>query len=152
MSSTRHIAEAGQSIWDVAIQRYGSLDGIAYLLADNNWSNGFDHQLAAGEVVQLRSLDTLDDTSKSTVQAIKRNGRIFNTGVPYVVSGGNCWVEDGWVEDGWVSCTEAAEALDLVEYYNSILVGLGLDDDYLDRYGDGAVPEYDVITANETII
>lgn len=152
MSSTQHIAEAGQSIWDVALQRYGTLDGVAYLLADNNWSNGFDHQLAAGEVVALRSIEALSDTSKSTVLQLEKTGRIFNTGVPYTVSDGNEWVEGGWVESGWVSTAEDATPLDLVEYYNEVLQQLGLDDDYLERYGSGLALQYDVITANSSVI
>lgn len=129
MSSSQHIAEAGQSIWDIAIQRYGSLDGVQYLLADNAWANGFDHQLQAGEVVVLRSLDGLDDTSKSTVQAVQRIGRVFNTGVPYAASSGNCWVADGWVEDGWVGCVEIDDSVDLVDYYIELLNELGILDD-----------------------
>lgn len=129
MSSSQHIAEAGQSIWDVAIQRYGSLDGVQYLLADNAWTDGFDHQLQAGEVVTLRSLDGLDDTSKSTVQAVQRISRVFNTGVPYVVSGGNCWVEEGWVEDGWVSCATDSSEIDIIEYYLDLLDELDILDE-----------------------
>jgi len=41
-----------QSIWDLALQHYGSMDAVAVLLADNPWMN-FNDNIAAGSKVKI---------------------------------------------------------------------------------------------------
>lgn len=44
-----------QTIWDVAIQEYGSAQAVFYLLADNNRANVLNANITTGEVLKIKS-------------------------------------------------------------------------------------------------
>jgi hypothetical protein len=48
----------GQNLVDIAIQEYGSLEGVWQLVMDNPNIRGIDYQLKAGEILQI------DETKK----------------------------------------------------------------------------------------
>jgi hypothetical protein len=61
----------GQSIYDIAVQEYGSVEGLFYLLADNNLT--LDSNLKSGAELVVR-----DSIIKAAALVIKKNNQVVN--------------------------------------------------------------------------
>jgi hypothetical protein len=61
----------GQSIYDVAVQQYGSVEALFYLLADNNLN--LDSNLKSGAELEVR-----DSIIKAAALVIKKNNQVVN--------------------------------------------------------------------------
>lgn len=72
--------EQGQSVWDIALQEYGSVSEVFRLLADNpQLTSGLNTQLAAGQKLQIqRTPSGLPDAD--LVEVFRRNQVKINTG------------------------------------------------------------------------
>jgi hypothetical protein len=67
------IASQGQSVIDVSIQEYGSIDGVALLVEDNSLDS-FTHEFDGGEVLNIR---VTPDIAPEIIEYTRR-GREFN--------------------------------------------------------------------------
>jgi hypothetical protein len=73
----------GQTLWDIAVQEYGSLDGVMLLVEDNieQLNMGFDTDVVPGMLLKIRS----KPADKETKQVIEEQKKILNTGsVPFL--------------------------------------------------------------------
>lgn len=69
MRNLTYIVIDGQTIYDIAIQFYGSIDGVFLLLQDNPTLNGLDTILTAGQKLKIKS-DAID---ADAVEYFKKN-------------------------------------------------------------------------------
>lgn len=70
--------DLGQTLWDVAVNEYGSVEGVPLLLADNadQLKLGFDSELVAGMLLKIKT----SPADKETRQVISDTKLIINTG------------------------------------------------------------------------
>ena len=59
MRNELYIVESNQTIYDVGLQKYGSIDGVFLLLTDNPQLPGLDTILIAGQKLKIKS-DPID--------------------------------------------------------------------------------------------
>ena len=50
----KYIVDNNQSIWDIALQVYGDVSGVEWLIFDNPGVVNFENELEAGTEIQLR--------------------------------------------------------------------------------------------------
>lgn len=88
----------GQTIEDLAIQEFGSISGIRFLLEDNSIS--LDDNLYPGQLINIRSTEITDQESQ-TVNFLKQNNIRPTAGFvgekPEL-----SYVEDDYVEEGYL--------------------------------------------------
>lgn len=66
------IVTYGQTIFDIAIQEYGTYEGVFLLMEDNNL--GLDSEITAGEMLLVRELvPELDEKNLQTSSYLKAN-------------------------------------------------------------------------------
>lgn len=65
------LVQNNQSIWDLAIQHYGSADGVKQLIEDNPWLN-FEDNIAPGSKVKI-SENVID---KNVVDFLAKKGMV----------------------------------------------------------------------------
>lgn len=86
------IVQDNQNPIDLAIQYYGSAEGIKYLLNDNQ-DYRIDSPPPKGSVIRINKSNVID---KQMIKLIEKLGLIVSTGVEFVAQSGNFWVdEDG---------------------------------------------------------
>jgi hypothetical protein len=71
----------GQNLVDIAIQEYGSLEGVWQLLIDNSFLQTIDYHLKAGQVLKI------DDSKKirgDIVEYFDKRGIKINTGEDFL--------------------------------------------------------------------
>lgn len=64
----------GQSIFDIAVQQYGSLDMIWFIIDDNKLSDGIDSDLTGGQTLMIRT----DVEFNTTAEYFERFGGVVN--------------------------------------------------------------------------
>jgi len=69
MRNEQHIVESKQTIYDVAAQKYGNIDGVWLLFNDNPDLDGLVTVLVPGQVLKIKS----DPIDANVVEYFKKN-------------------------------------------------------------------------------
>lgn len=78
---TRDISTYGQTLFDIAIQQTGGIEGVFNLLANNEWEDGVNHNMQVGETYQF---DSEEITNKDILQYFTINKLVPNSGEEFV--------------------------------------------------------------------
>ena len=78
--------QAGQSLTDIALQLYGSVDGVFLLLDDNPSLGSLTPILEAGQKLKIRP-ELVDSINRATASELRRLGAVINTGtyIPFQI-------------------------------------------------------------------
>lgn len=92
-------AAYGQSIEDICLQEYGSLEGLSLLLADNEL--GMDSLLYAGQPIVIQDdANAVSDSAKAVRQYLRDNALLPNAGFPGEAPD-TAYVEDDYWDDDY---------------------------------------------------
>lgn len=96
------IVSKGQTIENIAVQYYGSREGVINILQDNNL--GLDGLLLGGqELLVADEVPELNDINRAVERQLRRNNIVPNSGMAKVViPGDSTYFEDDYVEDDYV--------------------------------------------------
>lgn len=92
-----------QSIWDIAIQEYGSYDAVKQLMIDNPTKCDFENSISAGTELFISG----EPTNKATVDYLSSNGLRPSTAieVPFLsnwILATGLWDDNGFWDDNAV--------------------------------------------------
>ncbi|MBI1228222.1 MAG: LysM peptidoglycan-binding domain-containing protein [Bacteroidetes bacterium] len=92
--------KSGQSTEDIALQEYGAIEGVIYLLMDNNLSPS--DSLYPGQELQIRDeVPELTESNRKIQSYLSSRGVSPNSGSAGVKTK-VAYVTDGYVLDGYV--------------------------------------------------
>lgn len=89
----------GQSLTDIAIQVYGSAEGVAFLMADNPWIGSLDYVPSPGTAFKIRSTAV-----NAAAENISNQFKDYNINVgsaPLSQLSGGTYVHAGYVNGGY---------------------------------------------------
>ena len=78
------VVKGRQTLWDIAIQEYGSIEGVEQLIADNPGLVDYESNLVAGTLLKVKSdavdKDVVDFFTKNELEPISALDGENNTG------------------------------------------------------------------------
>jgi len=66
MQSEKIIVKEGQSLFDIAVQEYGTVDAIFLLIEDNDFINKIDDNISPGDIIKIRPDDPLKEVATTS--------------------------------------------------------------------------------------
>lgn len=91
--------KSGQTLIDIALQEYGCIEGLVYILEDNALS--MDSESYAGQALIIRDIPEITKDNKKIQQGLIELSVIPNSQILTAIPEPH-YVEDGYVEDGYV--------------------------------------------------
>lgn len=97
-----HIVTYGQTLIDVAIQRYGAYGGVLLLLEDNPLVERIESPLQPGTTLLYRdAVPVLTNRNRDFARQFELNKTVVNCGRKVLPDEGLGYYVDGYIEEGY---------------------------------------------------
>lgn len=93
-----------QTIWDIALENFGAIDGVFSIIKHNSLPNGVNENFATPQVLNI---DVKVQVNEDVLLYYKRNNvQPATAGVEIKTACLNPYVENGYFESDYIACEE----------------------------------------------
>lgn len=97
-----HTVTYGQTLIDIAVQRYGAYSGIFLLLEDNPLLESIEAVVQPGTKLLFRDqVPELTERNQDVVRHFELNQIVVNTGLKVLPGEGSGYYVEGYIEEGY---------------------------------------------------